>query len=472
MHVKVPDKGKVLTLDSHCPSNSTSCNKSHRHSNSSNSFHESAANMTSRSHQFPQRQHGFHSTASSTHLASAALLPCQVIEHTETGNYLVLQNRARSVRLTKEPVSHPPITETPAVSDASKLKHSYNILSMEERSASSPIHAAGEAKVNVPEYSCKPIVRQRFSRNSSTASLTKINEVSTPSTLDDADAYQKPWRFSRACKRMPHIVVCASLCIILFSFIEKSTHVQVGDTKFATLHDRASDSGHKLRRKRRSAPINPHSNQVPVPDHELERSSADESLDHESPSAEDSEDQGGDDTPDNGDDGRAENPATIGNHGSDGKKVRPTLAYAQSLSSLTVRGVPNIKHDQDPTIYHNNINIMTDADEEYRNLGLRDKGIVQKKKRRPKLAQAKSLPHLQINNILPSSKQNEPSMLKDGHFIKNHGSYESTGESLVILYRDTTNQIILCLAWFFLVIFTMEAGAREMKRRHRLHQLR
>lgn len=266
-------------------------------------------------------------------------------------------------------------------------------------------------------------------------------------------------------------------------------HMQVGEKRFVTLNrNRRRNGGKNLREHRRSSLMNPHQNQIAVPDNEPERSSADDSLDQESPSAEDSEDQGGDDTPDNGDGGGAQNTRITENRWIESfqnptlrddekevvKKFRPILAHTKSISSPQVPGASNLKQSKDPMIYRylNNSNHMTDVGVISQISELSDEGAVQRKKRRPKLAQAKSLLRFQMNNILPVSKQNERFLFNDGYSSQNHGSYENAGESLVILYGDATNQIVICLAWFFLVIYMMEIGIREVKRRYRLQQLR
>jgi len=256
--------------------------------------------------------------------------------------------------------------------------------------------------------------------------------------------------------------------------------VKVGNRRLATPHNLRNDGGNNLRKKARSKKMSPQLKEIPVPDHEYERSSADDSLDRESPSGEDSEeDQGGDDTPNNGDGGRGENPSMINNRGGESfqnprlrvEEKFSTLAYAQSFSSLRMPGAPNLKNDEDPVTYPNNINSMNDTVESFLNSEVRDEGIIQKKKRRPKLAEANSLLHFQMTNILPLSNQNKPSRLNDEHLSTNHDRYENASRSLVFWYGDKTNQIIICVVWFFIVIIVMET-AREMKRGYRLQQLR
>jgi len=486
MHIKVPDKEQAFTVNSDCSPSSTGDYQSHRHSNLSEPsrracaadppVHESGVNtMTSRSDQF----HSIPSSNPNSTSVSASV-GCHIKENK------VIETDSSLLVWQKRTISCAPITGITTFN---------NSLSMEEGSTSSHIHAAGETKVNLPD-NCKPIprVRQRLSKNSSTVSLVslaKMNQVPTPSTPDGTDANKKLRRFPHAFKRIAHVVVCASLCIVFISSSGKGMHVIMRDKRFATLQNRRNDGGNNLRKKPRPKVIDSQDNQRPVPDNELEMTSTNDSLDHESQSAEGSEDQSGDDAPNNGDGGHGGhgghggNPNTTDNSGSESfqnaglrdgenevkKQIDPTLAYAQSHSSLQMLGAPNLKNDRDPVIYHNDINSMTDTGERSWNSEVRDEGTVPKKKRRPKLAEAKSLLHFQMTNILPVSKQTESSRFKDGHFSKNHNSYQITGKSLAFWYGDTTNQIIICVAWFFIVIFMMEA-AREMKRRYRLQHLR
>lgn len=205
-------------------------------------------------------------------------------------------------------------------------------------------------------------------------------------------------------------------------------------------------------------------NQKPVPDFEFENSSTDDSLD-------DSEDDG----PDNG--GGAENPIVTGNrefltpmlrNGVDDvrKKLHPTLAHAKSLLSSGMQGAPKPNHDQDPMIYHYRDNIhdtITDVGQAYKNLKPHEDRNIERKDPSSTLAQAKKIISFGVGNILPTSEQNDSPQSYEDHLSKDHSSYENA----VIFYGDATNQIVLCIAWFLLVLFMMEAGARKMKKRYR-----
>jgi len=487
MHIKVPDKEQIFSLNSDYSPRSTGDYQSYPHSNLSEPsrracaveppVHESSVNtMTSRT--------DTNSSSNPNPTIVSASAGCHVKENR------VIETDSSLLVWQKRTISCAPFTGISTVVDDNKFRSTFsNRLSMDEGSTSSHIHAAGETNVNMLD-NCIPIprVRQRISRNSSTvslASLTKMNQVPTPASTPDApDAKKRLRRVPHAFKRIAHVIVCASLCIVLFSSSGKGMHVIVRDKRIATLQNRRNDGGNNLRKKTRPKAKELQDNQTPVPDNELEMMTANNSLDHESQSAEDSEDQGGDDAPNNGDGGHGGHPITTENSGSESfqniglswenevkEKIDPPLAYAQSVSSLQMLGAPNLKNDPDPVIYHNNINSITDTGQTSWNSEVRHEGTVPKKKRRPKLAEAKSLLHFQMNNILPVSKQTEYSRFKDGHFSKNHNIYENAGKSLAFWYGDTTNQIIICVAWFFIVIFMMEA-AREMKRRYRLQQLR
>ena len=112
------------------------------------------------------------------------------------------------------------------------------------------------------------------------------------------------------------------------------------------------------------------------------------------------------------------------------------MAHATSIFSSQMEGAPKPKKGKDPAMYR------------YRDI-LNDVNV-------SKL--------MQMENILRTTDQNDTPSSYDEH-SKNYGY-----KNAVMIYGDTTNQVILCLAWFFLVVFMMDAGFREMKRRYRLQQ--
>jgi len=328
--------------------------------------------------------------------------------------------------------------------------------SMDEETASPPIHGSSETKSNELEHNGEPIVRQRPKRNAFMSSLINSKRVPTPSTPFATGVSRTPRRFSHIYKRLFQIMAAISVYIILVSSSGIAMRTPRGEKRFATqLRDDGSFSRTKsqsTRTKDKGArgTMSPRSNQLPVPDYEDETVSADDSPDE---SDDDSPDNSGDEKPISQGDGGGGDSMVRSNGNEPRKKLRPTLAYAKSLSNL----------NQDPVMYHYRDNI-NDADARYQNSELIDNGIIQRINRHPTLVRAVS--------IFNSSRQNEPSPIYDHHSSKDHGSYEKVGESLTILYRDVRSQIFISLVFLFIVIFMMDTIAREVKRRNRLPLLR
>jgi len=320
---------------------------------------------------------------------------------------------------------------------------------MRERDSSSPIHLTDETKSNISEYGGERMIRQRSSKNSSVFGATDVQLPALRSRDADNNASHQ---FSLACKRAAHLMMCISLYIILFSSSGVSVHLLRGD-KQLNIHESQPVIHKNTRKKRRSKHMSTSPKQIPVPNFEFESSSAD-----------DSGDDSADDAPDNG--GGAESSIIAGDrvggnlldqiledgNGGAKKKLRPTMAYAKSVHSSQMQGAPKPKHGQDPAMYS------------YRDI-INDANV--SKLQEHTYAQAKSLLTIQMDDLLRTSDQNDIPHSNDEH-SKNYDSYKNA----VIIYGDTTNQVILCLAWFFLVVFMMDVGLREMKRRYRLQQLR
>jgi len=480
IHTEVLDKRKVLTLDSHSSSVcSTTGNRGHPQSNSTvtvrvdaNPPSQHCSVMTSRSHQLhPHPAPGLHTIGTLSSGSHPSPENCEPIKNrvNKTDN-LSSPRTARSRLVTNELPYHPATVAATPVTNANKFECASNSnLAMGKGVASLPIDCTVETKFHVPEYKYEPVVRQRPLRNASTFSATSV-QVPTPSTLDSTGMNEAPRQFSRTCKTIFHGLVCASLYIVLFSSSRINLHVEKKDERFATHQNQPGIRDNNLREKRRSARKTLNTNQIPIPDFELENSSGD-----------DSGDDSGDESPDNG--GGAENPIVTGNRqveslhspmlGNGGnverKKLRPSLAHATSLLSPQMQGAPKPKHDQDLIIYHyrDSTNDMTDARLGSHNLESHQDRQTQRINQRSTLAQAKSILDFGMDNILPASEQNGAPLFYDDRISKTNSNYKNA----VILYGDKTNQFVLCLAWFFLVLFMMEAGAREMKRRYRLLRL-
>jgi len=343
-----------------------------------------------------------------------------------------------------------------------KAKNNNSFINVE--TASPPIYGATETNSNTLQHSCEHIVRQRPTRNASMSSPINSNRVPTPSSPYAVDASGSQHRLSHTFKRMFQIVASVSIYIILVSSSGINMRAPRGEKQFATqLRNggrssnprKKSQSATRTKSKGAQGSMSPKPNQLAVPDHELGGSSADDS----------SMDEGGDDSPDNSgdekpifwDDGsggeKLQHSLIQGGGGEARKKLRPTLAYAKSLSS----------HNEDPFISHYRDNI-NDANAGYHNSDMMDNGIIPRKKRRPILARSTSLSK--------PPKQNEPSLTYDHHTSKDHGTYEKAGESLTVLYGDVRSQIFISLAFLIIVIFVMDSIAREVKRRYRLPLLR
>jgi len=322
---------------------------------------------------------------------------------------------------------------------------------MRERDSSSPIHLTDETKSNISEYGGERMIRQRSSKNSSVFGATDVQLPALRSRDADNNASHQ---FSLACKRAAHLMMCISLYIILFSSSGVSVHLLRGD-KQLNIHESQPVIHKNTRKKRRSKHMSTSPKQIPVPNFEFESSSAD-----------DSGDDSADDAPDNG--GGAESSIIAGDrvggnlldqiledgNGGAKKKLRPTMAYAKSVHSSQMQGAPKPKHGQDPAMYSYR-DIINDATfSRIRNSKLYEDITVQMKKS-PTLTQHKSL----INTLLVSDENNSPLSYND-HISENYDSYKNAK----ILYGHRTNQVMLCLAWFFLVLFMMDAVVRKIKR--------
>jgi len=319
-----------------------------------------------------------------------------------------------------------------------------------EGKLSSPIHLTGKTKSNVPECDYDPSIRQRQSKNTSVYSATNGHQIPSLGSRDATNKTQ--YQFSLACKRLSNLMVCLSLYIVLFSSSEIGVYL-LSHEQMNINENQPGIRNNKLKYKRRTRHTTTSPKQIPVPDFEFESSSAD-----------DSGDDSADDAPDNG--GGAESSIIAGDrvgpnllnqilendNGGAKKKLRPTMAYAKSVHSSQMQGAPKPKHGQDPAMYS------------YRDI-INDANV--SKLQEHTYAQAKSLLTIQMDDLLRTSDQNDIPHSNDEH-SKNYDSYKNA----VIIYGDTTNQVILCLAWFFLVVFMMDVGLREMKRRYRLQQLR
>lgn len=463
MHTEISDKRKVFTLNSHSSSVSTEGNQADTQSNSSMSvkakanppLHNSSVNVTSRS-LHPRSAPGLHTMGT----PSDGTQPSNRVMEIDS-----LSSRKTPQSLLDNELAYQPATIVSiSVTDANKFESSVG-----KGDASLPTDSTDETKFYMPEYKFKPIVRQRPSRNASSSSVTSVPVPTRSTSPDSTGMNEAPRQFSRVCKTIFHAVVCASLYIVLFSSIGISSHVERTDGRFAAHQNQPGIRDNNLREKRRSTRKTITANQIPIPDFELENSSAD-----------DSGDDSGDDPPDNG--GGAENTIVMENRGGESlhgsmlggnnarKKLRPSLAHATSLLSSQMQGAPKPKQDRDPVIYnyHDSTNDMVGARLGSRNLELRGDREAQRNNQRSTLAQAKSILDFGMDNILSASKHNDSPLFYDDRISKENSNYKNA----VIFYGDKTNQIVLCLAWFFLVLFMMDAGAREMKRRYRLLKLR
>jgi len=319
----------------------------------------------------------------------------------------------------------------------------------------SPIHTIIDTKVKVSECEPRTLVRQRSHKNSSQVGTSDISNPITPESTDIHDA---PQRFSFACKRLTRVVVCASLYIVLFSSRGTRVNIYDVDKRFVSSQNQRKD-GKNMRKNRRSRHATPSRNQIPIPDFDFLSSSGDDSGDD----SEDGADDGGDGGVKNAINTRdyvgesCSNPLL--DHGGDGarKKVRPSLAFAKSSSSTGILGAPKPKRAQDPVIYqhHESFNEIADVSLPH------DDGHLLRKND----SQDQSLLNFRLDFFLPNLNQNGVVTSQNSHVSESQGKYENIG-------GGTTNQISICLAWFFPILFMMEAGYCEIKRRIRSQKLR
>jgi len=350
---------------------------------------------------------------------------------------MVSTKRDRSESDAKEFRSLPSIIDTDLNQSASCVR---------ETDSSTPIHLMRRTKSFVSEDGGERTIRQRPPKDSYVLGAI---DAQLPAR-ESRDATNKPsYQLSLACKRLSRLIVYISIYIVFFSSSGINVHL-LWENKELNAKNQPGPRDYKLSQKRRShMTLSP--KQTPVPDFEFESSSTD-----------DGEDDSGDDPSDN--DGGAEK-STIAGHRFDGgiqnsilregnggakKKLRPTMAHAKSVFSSQVQGAPKPKQDRDAALYSyrdviNDVTILR-----IHNSKVYEDINVQMKKG-PTLAQHKGY----LNNMRVSDKND--SIL----------SYNETYQNVVILYGDSTNQITLCLAWFFLVVFMMDAGVRNIKRYYR-----
>jgi len=349
---------------------------------------------------------------------------------------MVPTNKDRSKVDESDFLSLPSIVESTI---RAKLNHSTS--STQERNSSSPIHLTDDTRSNSPEYGGKRIIRQRSSYKSSEFGA---NYVQPPAVVSRDPTTESLHHFSFACKRLSHLMLCIFLYIIFFSSSEVNMHLLRGSTQQNTHENQPGFNNNKFRKKRRSRHKTTSPKQIPVPDFEFESSSKD-----------DSGDDSGDDSPDDG--GGAENFILTdnlvgesvqnslledGNAGAK-KRLRPTMAHATSIFSPQMEGAPKPKHDQDTAMYSYR-DIINDATiSSFQNSKLYEDINGQMKK-------------------LVSEQNNSP-LIYSNHRGENYDSYKNP----MIFYGDTKYQIFLCLTWFLLVVFMMDAGVRKMKRCYR-----
>lgn len=218
--------------------------------------------------------------------------------------------------------------------------------------------------------------------------------------------------------------------------------------------------GENFKKKPKSKPLTPNWNQIPIPDFDFLNSSADDSGD----------DSSEDEDPDDGVGKSVKNTISsldnagdihlnpLADKGGDGtrKKLRPSLVFAKSASSLLIQGAPKPKVAQNPVTYrYRNIpNEIVDT------VPHNDGHLLRKNNSRDQ-----SLLNFRMENILLNLKQNGATPL-DGS--ENQNDYEN----VVIIGGETTNKVTVCFAWIVIVFFMMEAGFREIKRRIRSLKMR
>jgi len=302
---------------------------------------------------------------------------------------------------------------------------------------STPIHLTRQTKPSVPECSCDPTRRQSSSKNTSVYGPISGHRIPSLNSRDATNNTQQ--HFSLACKRLSNLMMCVSLYIVLFSSSGIGVY-SLGDVEQLNKHEsQPGIHNNNLRKKRPSTHLTTSPKQIPVPDFEFESSSTD-----------DSGDDSGDDAPDKGD--GAESPIIAGHHGGETfqnpilehgggakKRRRPTMTHAKSVFSSQMQGAPKPKHNQDTEMY-NYRDIMNDANNSRIQKSNLYEDINMQMKKRSTLTQHKSL----LNTLLVSDQNNSP-LSYNGHISENYDSYKNE----MILYGHTTNQVILCLAWFF-----------------------
>lgn len=317
-----------------------------------------------------------------------------------------------------------------------------------------PINITSDMEIDVLEYETKPFVRQRSSKNPHKSS-TAVNP--TPITPETTNSHDSAHQFSFVCKRITHVVVCASLYIVLFSSHGTNVKIDDADTRFISQQNHRKD-GENLRKKSKSRPLNPIWNQIPIPDFDFLNSSSDDGGD----------DSGEDDNPDDGVGKAVKNAINSldnvkdihsnrltdqGGHDPK-KKLKPSLAFAKSFSSSLIEGAPKPKFAQNSIIYRhrNNSNGIHEA-------ATHNDGHLRKKIN----SQDQGLLNFRVQNFWPNLKQTGATPLYDSKLSEN----ENDHENVVNIGGETTNKITICLAWLCIVLFMMEAGYREIKRRIR-----